>query len=240
MKNKKSQLDIFLQERIEENRKELRHSLDSSLQVEQACLEEIVKGIKHCKTNITQCNKILDKASLSVMPVWTVKKEAFMDNLTIWNTLGHIQMASIEMKQYTKRLSADNDVWELQDTIKASYVAIYETSEKLIKNTGKIMKFINSYFPSYDYSVLKDAKKNLAKFREDNADELKNVRNNVAAHRDNDICNQLDTLEGLHLSDAVKLVIEYGNIINELGAAVSPIKELGIKRLNMVYGWGCQ
>ena len=80
----------------------------------------------------------------------------------------------------------------------------------MIKNTEKIMKFINSYFPGYDYSALKDAKKNLAKFREDNVYELKNVRNNVAAHRDNDIFNQLDTLEGIHLSDAVKLVIEYG------------------------------
>lgn len=34
MKNKKSRLDIFLHERIEENRAKLRHSLDSSLQVE--------------------------------------------------------------------------------------------------------------------------------------------------------------------------------------------------------------
>lgn len=80
----------------------------------------------------------------------------------------------------------------------------------MIKNTEKIIKFINSYFPGYDYSALKDANKNLAKFREDNVDELKNVRNNVAAHRDNDIFNQLDTFEGLHMSDAVKLVIEYG------------------------------
>lgn len=235
MKNKKSQLDIFLQERIEENRKELRHSLDSSLQVEQACLEEIVKGIKHCKTNITHCNKVLDKASLSVIPAWTTKKEAFTDNLTIWNTLGHIQMTSIEMKQCTKRLSTDNDSWELQDAIKTAYIAIYETSEKLIKNTGKIMKFINSNFPSYDCSALKEVKKCLTKFREDNADKLKNVRNNVAAHRDNDICNQLETLEELRLSDAVKLVIEYGNIINELGAAVSPIKKFGIMRLEQTY-----
>ena len=51
MKNNKSQLDIFLLNRIEENREELRHNLDSTLQVEQACLEEIVKGIRHCKTN---------------------------------------------------------------------------------------------------------------------------------------------------------------------------------------------
>lgn len=236
MKNNKSQLDIFLLKRIEENREELRHNLDSTLQVEQACLEEIVKCIEHCKTNITQCNKVLDKASLSVMPVWTAKKEAFTDNLTIWNTLGHIQMASIEMKQYTKRLSSDNDSWEQQDAIKSAYIAIYETSEKLIKNTGKIMKFINTNFPSYDYSALKEVKKCLAKFREDNAGELKHVRNNVAAHRDNDVCKQLDISENLHLSDAVKLVVEYGNIINDLGTVVSPIKGLGIKMLNRVYG----
>lgn len=235
MKNNKSQLDTFLLKRIEENREELKHNLDSTLQMEQTCLEKIVKSIKHCKNNITQCNKVLDKIDLTAMPIWTAKKEAFADNLTIWNTLGHIQMASIEMKQYTKRLSADNDEWELQDAIKASYIAIYETSEKLIKNLGKIMKFINSNFPSYDYSALKDAKKNLAKFREDNAVVLKHVRNNIAAHRDNDICNQLDTSAGLHLSDAVKLVVEYGNIINELGTVVSPIKELGIRKLRMAY-----
>lgn len=233
--NDKSLLDRFLLKRIEENRKELRHKVDSTLQVEQACLEEIVKGIKHCKTNITQCNKILDKASLSLIPVWTAKKDAFKDNLIIWNTMGLIQMASIEMKQYTKRLSADNDSWELQDAIKTAYIAIYETSDKLIKNTGKIMKFINSNFPSYDSSALKEVKKCLAIFREDNAGELKHVRNNVAAHRDNDVCKQLDISENLHLSDAVKFVVEYGNIINELGTVISPIKELGIKRLEMVY-----
>lgn len=235
MINDKSLLDRFLLKRIEENRKELRHNLDSTLQVEQACLEEIMKGIKHCKTNITQCNKILDKASLSLIPVWTAKKDAFKDNLLIWNTMGLIQMASIEMKQYTKRLSADNNSWELQDAIKSAYIAIYETSEKVIKNTGKIMKFINSNFSSYDCSALKEVKKSLAMFREDNAGELKHVRNNVAAHRDNDVCKQLDITENLHLSDAVKLVVEYGNIINELGTVISPIKELGIKRLAMVY-----
>lgn len=235
MMNDKSLLDRFLLKRIEENREELRHNLDSTLQVEQACLEEIMKGIKHCKTNITQCNKILDKASLSLIPVWTAKKDAFKDNLIIWNTMGLIQKASIEMKQYTKRLSADNDSWELQDAIKTAYIAIYETSDKLIKNTGKIMKFINSNFPSYDSSALKEVKKCLAIFREDNAGELKHVRNNVAAHRDNDVCKQLDITENLHLSDAVKLVVEYGNIINELGTVISPIKELGIKRLEMVY-----
>ena len=237
MKINKSQLDSFLLKRIEENRKELKHNLDSTLQVEQACLEEIVKGINHCKTNITQCNKILDKAGLTAIPTLTAKKEAFTDNLTIWNTLGHIQMASIEMKRYTKRLSTDNDEWEQQDAIKASYISIYETSDKLIKNIGKVMKFINSHFPNSDSSALKDTQKRLTQFRETNAEELRCVRNNVAAHRDNDICKQLEVSETLHLSDAVKLIVEYGNIINDLGAVVSPIKELGMKRLATTYGY---
>lgn len=51
MKNNKSQLDIFLLKRIEDNRKALRHNLDSTLQEEQVCFEEIVKGTKHYQTN---------------------------------------------------------------------------------------------------------------------------------------------------------------------------------------------
>ena len=236
MKNNKSQLDIFLLNRIEENREELRHNLDSTLQVEQACLEEIVKGIKHCKTNITQCNKILDKASLSVMPVWTAKKEAFTDNLTIWNTLGHIQMASIEMKRYTKVLSSDVDEWIIYDAIKSVYTAIYETSKKLVDSTGKLMKFVNSEFPSYDISLFKDVRKELTKLREDNKDSLTSVRNKIDAHRDEDVCTQINTTENLHLADAIQLIVEYERIINELGTVVNPMKRLGILRLESVFG----
>ena len=63
MKNRKSPLDIFLQKRIAENKEILKHNLDSSLQEEQSCLEEIVKGINHCKSNIEKCNKALNKIS---------------------------------------------------------------------------------------------------------------------------------------------------------------------------------
>ena len=78
------------------------------------------------------------------------------------------------------------------------------------------------------------AKTNLSEFRNDNAEELKYVRNNIGAHRDNEICKQLKTIENLHLSVAIKLVLEYENIINDLGRAVSPIKQLGINRLETV------
>ena len=236
MKYKKSELDIFLQERIRENKEELCRNLDATLQYEQNCLEEIVKGIKHCKSNIENCNKVLEKASISNMAVWSAKKEVFKDNLAIWNTLGHIQMASIEMKRYTKVLSSDNDDWAKHDAIKSVYSAIYETSKKVVDSTGKLMKFVNSEFPSYDVSLFKDVKKELTKFREDNKDSLTSVRNKIDAHRDEDVCMQIETAENLHLSDAVKLIVDYGRIVNELGTVVSPMKQLGILRLESVFG----
>lgn len=235
MKYKKSELDIFLQERIRENKEELCRNLDATLQYEQNCLEEIVKGIKHCKSNIENCNKVLEKASISNMAVWSAKKEVFKDNLAIWNTLGHIQMASIEMKRYTKVLSSDVDEWIIYDAIKSVYTAIYETSKKLVDSTGKLMKFVNSEFPSYDISLFKDIRKELTKFREDNKDSLTSVRNKIDAHRDEDVCTQIETAENLHLADAVKIIVDYERIINELGVTVSPMKQLGILRLESVF-----
>ena len=236
MKYKKSELDLFLQERIRENKEELSRNLEATLQYEQNCLEEIVKGIKHCKSNIEKCNKALEKASISNMAVWNAKKGAFKDNLVIWNTLGLIQMASIEIKRYTKVLSSDVDEWIIYDAIKSVYTAIYETSKKLVDSTGKLMKFVNSEFPSYEISLFKDVRKELTKFREGNKDSLTSVRNKIDAHRDEDVCTQINTTENLHLADAIQLIVEYERIINELGTVVSPMKRLGILRLESVFG----
>ncbi|WP_303012410.1 hypothetical protein [uncultured Bacteroides sp.] len=54
--------------------------------------------------------------------------------------LGHIQMTSIEMKEYLKRLSVEDiDEWEQRNVIKSAYTAIYETSKKLVDTTGNII-----------------------------------------------------------------------------------------------------
>lgn len=98
------------------------------------------------------------------------------------------------------------------------------------------MKFVNSEFPSYDVSLFKDVKKELTKFREDNKDSLTIVRNKIDAHRDEDVCMQIETAENLHLADAIQLIVEYERIINELGSVVSPMKRLGILRLESVFG----
>lgn len=235
MKNKKSPLDIFLQKRIAENKEILKHNLDSSLQKEQSCLEEIVNGINHCKNNIEICNKVLDKISIPNMTVLKAKKEAFKDNLVIWNTLGHVQMASIEMKRFIKALSSDSDNWERQNNIKSAYTAIYETSKNLVDSTGKLIVFIKTNFPMYDLYLFKEVRKKLTKFREDKKETLTCIRNKIDAHRDEDVSVQIKTSENLCLSDAVQLIIDYMAIVNELGTVLSPMKNLGIMRLQNTF-----
>ena len=150
--------------------------------------------------------------------------------------MGHIQMASIEMKEYMKRLSVGSiDEWEQRDVIKSIYTAIYETSKKLVDATAEIFKFIKRYFPNYDYRTFTDVRKELTKFRESNASELNRVRNAIDAHRDVEVSVQMEVIEGLHLANAVQLIVEYEDIINKLGNVTSPIKELGLKRLQACF-----
>lgn len=228
----KSPLDIFLQARIAENAMKLSNLVDVTLQKEQACLELIVHNINHCKKNIALCNKRMKNCGVQSLPTYISKKSAFHDNLTIWNTMGHIQIASIEIKGFIKQLASENlCIKDQRDIIKSAYVSIYETSKRLIDSTADIMKFISSEFPSYNSSGLRVIRKELTTFREINKDRLTKVRNKIVAHRDADVCEQIATMENLHLSEAVTLINEYGTIINKLGDVLSPIKSFGIKRL---------
>jgi hypothetical protein len=232
MKYKQSPLDRFLQQRISDNAKELKTVLNETLQTEQDCLEQILFSINHCKKNIAACEKQIEKCNLKSLPAYESRKSAFKENLIIWNMMGHIQMASIEMKECLKRLSTEDiDDWEQRDMIKSAYITIYETSKKLVDSTAEIIKFINHYFPSFDCEAFKLTRKELTTFRENNTAELTRVRNSIAAHRDEEVSTQIEMIEGLHLSDTVELIIEYGNIVNKLGSVTNPIIELGIKRL---------
>lgn len=228
----RSPLDIYLQNRINENASKLSKTIDETLQREQQCLELIVQSINHCKMNIAKCDKIIKSCRVQSLPIYQAKRNAFHDNLVIWNTLGHIQMASIEMKGFIKQFSSGtSEIREQQNIIKSAYVSIYETSKRLIDGTGDIMKFLSSNFVTYDSSQLKSVRKELTTFRENNKDKLILVRNKIAAHRDSDVCEQIETIEGLHLSEAVSLITEYGNIINKLGVVTSPLQALGVKQL---------
>lgn len=106
----------------------------------------------------------------------------------------------------------------------------YSDCDYSIRNLPLTQDEMNLLFSSF-----KEVRKEQTKFREDNKDSLTSVRNKIDAHRDEDVCMQIETAENLHLSDAVKLILDYGRIVNELGTVVSPMKQLGILRLKSVF-----
>ena len=229
MQYKQSPLDYFLQQRISDNAKELKCKFNETLQEELSCLEQIRYSINHCKKNIVACDKAGNASSTHIIEN---RKSAFQDNLTIWNMIGHIQMTSIEMKEYLKRLCVnDIDEWEQRAIIKSAHTAIYETSKKLVDCTSEAIVFIKRNFPRFDYRIFAASRKELTTFRDNKTAELTHIRKSLDAHREYDVATQVDILEGLHISNAIQLIIEYGNIINNLGSTTQPIIGLGLKRL---------
>lgn len=108
---------------------------------------------------LVKTNKKCSPASLAILET---KKSAFKDNLLIWNTMGHIQMASIEMKEYLKRLSVDGiDEWEQRDVIKSVYTAIYETSKSWLMLLPRFSNLSNVVFRIMTIEYLLMYEKNL-------------------------------------------------------------------------------
>lgn len=66
MKYKKSPLDRFLEQRINDNAKELKQTFNETLRMEQNCLEQIRHSINHCKNNIAVCEKQIKKVQFSI------------------------------------------------------------------------------------------------------------------------------------------------------------------------------
>lgn len=77
----RSPLDIYLQNRINENASKLSKTIDETLQREQQCLELIVQSINHCKMNIAKCDKIIKSCRVQSLPIYQEKRNAFHDNL---------------------------------------------------------------------------------------------------------------------------------------------------------------
>ena len=69
MRYKKSLLDSFLEQRISDNAKELKTTLNETLKMEQTCLEQIRQSISHCKNHIAACEAQIKKCSLASLPM---------------------------------------------------------------------------------------------------------------------------------------------------------------------------
>ena len=227
----KSPIDVFLEQRLEEDKIKLGTSLNDSLQKEMACLDLIKQSIDHCKKNIGLIDKLSSKGSISAVHNLQIKKDAFRDNLKIWNMFGQIQMVSIELKKNIKNLTSVKDDWIKQSLLVTMSVSIYETSKKLIDETAKVIKILISYGPESLLEEFKASRKKLTSFSEEHKQELIETRNTVGAHRDEDVSKQISKLEGLELSHIIQIALDDNKIILEIAEFQNALSAVGFKRL---------
>lgn len=224
-------VDRQLERLLKSERVSVMNSLDSSLETGKLSFELIITSIKHCKKQISNIDKLLRQKNnnASVCASLTVKRKAFNDNLAIWNLCGHIQLTSIQVKDVQKRLYS-SEINELQKRIAVGEASllVYESSKVIIDCTGKtFMDFLNKVLTSDQLDGFKLLRRKLTTFREGNSKNLKDIRVKTVAHRDLDVLNQVDTLEGISWSDCIQLLLDYEKILNAFGSFLSSLIPLG-------------
>lgn len=233
-----NEVDKQLEGLFKQERGYVLECLDSTIVSEEASLEMIITSIKHCKKQISNIDKILhQKDNGSVYNSLTVMRKAFEDNLSIWNLCGHIQLTSIHIKNVQKRLySSETNELQKRIVIGDALLLVYESSKVIIDCTGRsFMEFLNKVHSIDHLEVFKSLRKELTTFREDNSEYLKDVRVKSVAHKDTDVLNQIDIIEGLNWSECIQLLLVYEKILNAFGKFLSSLIPLGINQLSMAF-----
>ena len=232
-------VDRQLERLLNSERDAILNSLNSSVSAGELSFELITTSIKHCKKQISNIDKLIGQKnnSVSLRNSLIAKKKAFNDNLVIWNLCGHIQLTSIQVKDVQKRLYA-GETNELRKrlAIGDASLLVYETSKVMIDCTGKeFMEFLNKVLDQEELDVFKSLRKGLTTFREENSKYLKDIRVKSVAHRDTDILNQVDIIEGLNWSDCIQLLLDYEKILNDFGTFLTSLIPLGNNELAVAF-----
>lgn len=190
--------DVFLLDRIKENEPDLIANFDKSISEIEMCMSELQKGIKICK------NKHLN------------------DILIVWNFATFINVASIELKAYFKALVNSTNNWEFRIHLKSAYLLIhsfYETYDKIQKDYRRL-EYHKEISLDYD-KLLADLTREVHDFRNNYLAHLKSIRNTVLAHINTKMETYIETMEDLKLSDTIKVVLDFHNILLKFGKLLS-------------------
>lgn len=233
-----NEVDKQLEILLKLDREYVLECLDSSLMSEETSLELIITSIRHCKRQICNIDKLIikkpqgDRDRISLM----TKKTAFEDNLLIWNLCGHIQITSYQIKSIQKRLYSDENELQKRITVGEASLLIYESSKIIIDSTGKsFLDYLTRILGSDKLCDFKSLRKELTIYRENNSNNLKNIRVKNVAHRDPDLLNQIDVIEDFNWSDCIQLLLDYEQILNKLGAFLNSIIPLGLEQLAVAF-----
>lgn len=140
----------------------------------------------------------------------------------IWNAAGYVNTCSFDLAVTGEALMFEEDSWKRRYFSRMAAVNIYEASLDLPKITGRKFRFEVSKLPGGTEFVdeLGVKLKKINKFRINNAAWLKDIRVCCAAHRDNDLSEQLRVVFEISPTKVLKVAAEFDALLNELGSVL--------------------
>lgn len=214
--------------------KELKLTLLKKIGEQEMMLDLFEKSINHCNQQIQYCiDKANNEQNVLKKQEYETQKIVFDDNKLIWNISGFVNLISIDIKTIQVGMFFAETEWHKRFYARQICTIMYESSKDIFELLGKNFKDLVSKridITSFELE-LKDIRSRLNQFQSNNSTYLHTVRNNTAAHKDQDILNQLNIITNINWSGIIETTMEFESIINDLGAFLQKLINSGLNNL---------
>lgn len=154
-----------------------------------------------------------------------IRQRGWKTHESIWNACLFLNRVSHDHSMLLVSLAKERDEDERRLTARKLALVLYEIAEDLPAVFGKAFRLSIETLrvPTELLSPLNDSTRKVGSFWRDHRSLLKQLRTVAAAHRDHDAVVLCNTIEGIDLFHLLKISLELGNMMNELGASAQAI-----------------
>ena len=214
--------------------KRLKETLAKKIAEQETMLDVFEVSIKHCNQQIELCT---DKAAAEQNELkrqeYDNTRIVFEDNKLIWNISGFITLISIDVKTIQAGMYFAETEWHKRFYARQICTIMYESAKDIFELLGKDFKAIiikRIDITPFEHE-LRNIRARLRQFQTNYSDYLHLVRNNTAAHKDQDVLKQLDIITNINWSETIQMTITFERIINDLGAFLQKLISSGLVSL---------
>lgn len=213
---------------------QLKATLKMKVVEQETMLDLFEQSIIHCNQQIQLCTEKADSVqNILKNQDYEAQKVIFEDNKLIWNISGFITLISIDVKTMQAGMYFAETEWHKRFYARQICTIMYESSIDIFELLGKDFKALIS--KRLDITPFerefKDIRSRLNQFQTVNSEYLNTVRNNTAAHKDQDVLKQLDIISNINWSDTIQTTTIFEGIINDLGAFLQKLINSGLSNL---------
>ena len=205
--------EIEFQNKINNEKKELEKSFNKNFQTQEGTLNLVIKSVEYSISN------------------------DFNESKYIWNMAGYINLTSCDLKIIVRDMTFSDNDWQRKLYARHGYLLIYGSLENILNLCGKGLIDTLKDFENKDTLLanIRNATKLLSNFKNQHIEHIKDVRNKVVGHRDQNVLLQLKAVKSITWIDSFNLFKTYDEILNKLGKATQKLmdesnRELAMKR----------